>query len=439
MSLITKNFPVFDCDAHITELPAIWDHVPLKDRELVKQSYWAEGMNVVVNGRDVTRGQWDQTNPIRSVVECSGPGTNKKIIRKLRQMPLTDELLRNFNYAGAREPHARVKDLDLLGIDQVVVIPIMMFNQFPWVENVYAADAVARAYNDWVNEWCSQYPDRLFPSACLPLQSPELSVKELNRVAKEDFRLAMVRPTDQLGKYPNQAVFDPVWRAFEETGMVVAMHSLATAKATQALAPHGHPQWSPGLLLENTINEKQMMGPSQSLSFVHEAMVWVTNVMLSGFLEKYPKLPMAVMESNATWLPLVLEECDKAMRLYKSQRNLPMKRMPSELFEERCYIAFEGDEEGVYRQHKLFENIGIWSSDVYHHDGADCWSAMREMEEQKVPPAVVKKLMGENARRMYRIEPKMFVTKEPASYERPAWYPTKDAVSREYAHLMRVS
>ena len=40
------------------------------------------------------------------------------------------------------------------------------------------------------------------------------------------FRLAMIRPVDMQGRYPNQAVMDPVWRAFEEKGLVVAMHTL---------------------------------------------------------------------------------------------------------------------------------------------------------------------------------------------------------------------
>jgi hypothetical protein len=40
-----------------------------------------------------------------------------------------------------------------------------------------------------------------------------------------------------------------------------------------------------------------------------------------------------------------------------------------------------------------------------------------------VPTPVQEKLMGGNARRIYGIEPKLFVTREPAPIERPAWFP----------------
>ena len=75
------------------------------------------------------------------------------------------------------------------------------------------------------------------------------------------------------------------------------------------------------------------------------------------------------------------------------------------------------------RQWEAFEDIGIWASDAYHHDGADSWSAIREMQEVGVPEAVQAKLMGGNARRLYGIEPKTFVTEEPDPIDRPDWFP----------------
>ena len=197
------------------------------------------------------------------------------------------------------------------------------------------------------------------------------------------------------------------------------------------------PQWTPGQFLDRAINPQQITTASQTMGFVHESMVWLVNVLLSGLLERHPGITrMAVMESNASWLPMLLEECDKAFHLYRNERNLQATRLPSELFNERCFIAFEGDETPVYRQYSFFEEIGIWSSDVYHHDGADAWTAIREMEKLEVPDTVQAKLMGANARRMYGIEPKLFTTTEPDSYPRPDWYPKIEEIEREYAERM---
>ena len=75
-------------------------------------------------------------------------------------------------------------------------------------------------------------------------------------------------------------------------------------------------------------------------------------------------------------------------------------------------ISFESDEIGVFRQWEHFQKIGIWASDAYHHDGADSWSAMRNMTECGVPEEVQADLLGGNARRFYGIEGKLVVTDE---------------------------
>src|SRR2546428_10492360 len=132
---------------------------------------------------------------------------------------------------------------------------------------------------------------------------------------------------------------------------------------------------------------------------------------------------MAIFESNSTWLPQLLEPWDRLFKLYANERLLKTDRLPSEAFYAQCYIAFESDETPTFRQWDRFENVGVWSSDAYHHDGADSWSAIREMRAARVPEAVQAKLLGANARRMYGIEAKLCVTEEPPPLEGPPWFP----------------
>jgi hypothetical protein len=185
------------------------------------------------------------------------------------------------------------------------------------------------------------------------------------------------------------------------------------------------PMMSPGELLGRSgeMHVGGRMVDVQTMSFIYEAVVWLAQVLLSGMLDLYPKLRMAVFESNATWLPQLLEHWDRLFVLYANERPLKTDRLPSRAFYEQCYIAFESDEVPTFRQWDRFADVGVWSSDAYHHDGADSWSALREMQAAGVPDAVQAKLLGENARRMYGIEGKMFVTDEPGPIERPAWFP----------------
>ena len=52
----TKNFPVFDCDSHVVEPPAIWDeYVPARQRAWVKSQFCfhTDSDLLMINGRVV--------------------------------------------------------------------------------------------------------------------------------------------------------------------------------------------------------------------------------------------------------------------------------------------------------------------------------------------------------------------------------------------------
>ena len=447
MSPLTKRYPVFDCDSHVTEATSIWEYLSKGEQEEVRPWFWPKDQWLILNGKRLTYDAFGhgrigltfgfypapQDGRTPAAGELAGPGVTKQIIRKLRSAPLTHEQIEYVEQKGARDGLARIKDMDLQGIDQVMVIPLMMFSSFLFIESHRAAALMARAYNDWAWDWCSVAPDRLYPCGALPVQNPVLAAAELRRIAKRGFRVAAVRAADVQAGYPNQPAHEAMWNVFEETGLVAGLHSLSTRDLPN---PTGQ-QWSPGQFQDRAISRTQMGGASQALGFYHEALTWLTGVLLSGFLDRHPKLVMAMMECNASWLPMLLDECDRAARLY--QRNASRTTLPSDAFRRQCFIAFEGDEEMVYRQHAYFQHLGIWSSDVYHHDGADAWTAIRKMEKCGTPEETQALLMGGNAMRMYGIKPKLYTHAEPASYPRPAWYPQQEAIEREYAHRMKVS
>src|SRR2546430_4427999 len=167
-------------------------------------------------------------------------------------------------------------------------------------------------------------------------------------------------------------------------------------------------------------------------NFQAEASLWVTMVLMSGFFERYSKLRAAVFEASSTWLSFVLDECDKHYRLYRNDRQLPpLKRLPRETFFEHCVTGFEGDEAPPSRLPEFYENILAWSSDVYHHDGDDAWRAIETMRKCELPERYQAKFLGENARKLYRIDaPKTFVRERVTEIERPGWWPSEEEVQQ---------
>jgi hypothetical protein len=176
--------------------------------------------------------------------------------------------------------------------------------------------------------------------------------------------------------------------------------------------------YSPGQFVSNiTAAMDPAIDASETLGFVMEAMTWVTTVVMTGWLDKFPKLKAAVLESNASWLPLILARSSNFSNLFAFQRNNRPIKDPVESFGQRCYIGFESDEFLVYRLWDLFKDTAIWSSDYPHHDAEDAWDGLYHMEEYKVPEDVQRKMLGENARKLYGIEPLMKVENRIEKYE----------------------
>jgi predicted TIM-barrel fold metal-dependent hydrolase len=428
--MTTKAFSVFDCDSHVVEPPQIWDeYVPVPVRAWVKSQFHfhTDTETLLINGRAVPASR-ERAN----AAEVGWPRWNKKDVGRLT--PGTEEWKARFGrLKGCRDPHARLRDMDALGTDQVMLFP-SWFVRLALVRDAEAARILATAYNDWIHDYAAADRQRLFPCAVLPIQSVEHSIAELRRIAARGFKAAAVRPCFGYGRYPTLPAIDPRWREFEELGVVLAMHTFPSREALTAewaqriaqtrgagtglLFTDESVVYSPGQFVSNIVFAMEpTIDASESLGFIMEAMTWLTTVLMTGWLEKFPRLKCAVLESNATWLPMVLGRSRNFLDLYAFQRA-PDRVVadPHETFYRRCFIAFESDEEPVYRMWDLYENVGIWSSDYPHHDAEDVWEALELMARHGVPEPVQRKLLGENARRLYGIEPVLVVKERIADY-----------------------
>ena len=190
------------------------------------------------------------------VITNAGPGVKHDIQRALNvrnlnpKTALTQEQVAYLDHAGSYEPKPRLKDMDVQGIDQVMIIPTEI-DIYPWLEDALGAKAFCRSYNEWAYDYTLENPDRLFFAALIPMQHPDYAVQEIRRVAALGCRVALVRPMDAMGNYPLQPKYEPVWDALEETGMIYGMHpfpAFASAK------PSGYSeQYSGAELIRKTI------------------------------------------------------------------------------------------------------------------------------------------------------------------------------------------
>ena len=78
----------------------------------------------------------------------------------------------------------------------------------------------------------------------LPIQDPAYTVAEIHRAAGLGHPVGLIRPIDAEAKYPNSLApammaggdYDAVFRAFEETGMVLGMHTFPAGSVSDTLS-----------------------------------------------------------------------------------------------------------------------------------------------------------------------------------------------------------
>src|SRR5918912_2583192 len=441
---MTKDFPTFDCDAHVTEPPLIWerakDFLTRDELDALKRTIWwdAESGLLIVNGRagvglgSPRKGGMPGT---MRVISNAGPGVKHDIQRALNvrnlnpQTALTQEQVAYLDHAGSYEPEPRLRDMDTQGIDQVMIIPTDI-DTYPWLQNALGAKAFCKAYNEWAYEYTLADPQRLFFAALLPMQNPQYAVDEVYRVAAKGCRVALVRPMDAMGNYPIQPKYEPVWHALEETGLVYGMHPFP---AGGNLKPPGYAeQYSGAELIRRTISTSGLQHSflSNVQNLQAEAALWVTTVLMTGFFERHPKINAAVFEASSTWLSFLLDECDKAYKLYRNERRFaPLKKVAGGNLFEHLLAGVEGEGAPPARFPEFYRDILAWSSDVYHHDGDDAWRAIETMQQCGLPVADQAKFLGANARRLYKVQaPAKIIRDRVTEIERPDWWPTDEEV-----------
>jgi len=258
---------------------------------------------------------------------------------------------------GGSDPHARIEDLDLDAIDAVVLYATAGLGH-GHVEDPDLAAAMARAYNRWLADWTSPYPDRLFGSAMIPVQSIEGAIQEL-RVARNElgFRTAFLRPHEYMGRPIHSPDWDPFWAAAQELDCPIAFHGGAAWPSLQA----GEDRFDDGV-----------MGPSKHV-VIHpfEQQLALVGLMQSGVFERFPRLRVAFLESGGGWIVPLLERLERHYdQFFLDNARWLLKQRPWDYFRQSCWVSFEPIERSLGL---LADMIGpnkiLWATDYPHPDG----------------------------------------------------------------------
>lgn len=418
------SFPVFDADSHIVEPAAVWDtYLDPEFRTLGKHALWRQegrlGAYLKVNGQAFR----DRANPNLPRHALWRPGMDWDAIGGLD--PHTPHAMTE----GASDPAARLADMDAMGVDQALLYPHWFAEGFFLVDDPQIAHALARAYNDWIADFCQAAPRRLFAAAILPLQDMDFAIEELERVAKiPRFRAVFIRPMFLEGHYLNHTYYEPLWGAIEASGLTVAAH------ATPGL---WNPEWtSHGPFIEKVKDRLATVavpgggggpfaggGAASNTNFVHFTPLghpvapilsyWLDNHMfvastLIGFavMERYPAMKVVVAHGKASWMQEVLEKMEASTRVIPLLHAYPVSTEPEEMWEHgNVMLGFDAEERMIQKLPQDFAAKVVWGSRYPHHDTTSATDAIAQLRRAAVPEDMLARMMGGNAAAQFGVEP----------------------------------
>ncbi len=164
------------------------------------------------------------------------------------------------------DPAVRVADLDRLGIErQVLSPPPLMFCY--WAEPGAAAE-FCRLHNDAIAAVVAERPTRFLGAAIIPLQAPDLAVKELERASRLGFRCVEIGSSVDGCDLDDDALH-PVWEAAEALDVALFVHPAAPVLGAERFRRYNLP-----LVLGNPL----------------ETALTITRVIYGGLLDRWPRL-----------------------------------------------------------------------------------------------------------------------------------------------------
>jgi predicted TIM-barrel fold metal-dependent hydrolase len=240
------------------------------------------------------------------------------------------------------------------GIDLAILYPSRGLNvlSIPELDREFAA-ALARAYNDWLYEFCRADPSKLVGAGMISPFNIEDAIAETRRCVEQlGFRAIFLRANIVNGHNWHEPYYEPLWSALEDLGVPLGFHEANNSAARQVGEQFGY-----DFMLRHTFSHPV------------EQMLAVGSFCGGGILDRHPKLRVAFLEGNCGWLPFLMWRLDEHWELYGDQWAPQLQNPPSFYFKRQCYASVECDEEPAKYAIDYFGNERlVFSTDFPHVD-----------------------------------------------------------------------
>jgi predicted TIM-barrel fold metal-dependent hydrolase len=276
--------------------------------------------------------------------------------------------------------------MDAMGVDMACMFPTPMLNistcPRPEVET-----ALARAYNKWLCEVILTQEPRLTSMLYLPFNDPDACLRMVEEFGDRKGVIGfMVTSTHYKSVQDNAYV--KTYAALQERGLPLGFHAAYT--------------WG-----DQSTRLMNRFISVHALGFVWHNLVHMTNWIVNGMPERFPKLKTIWIESGLAWVPFLMQRLDNEYMMRSSDAPL-LKRKPSDYMREMFYTSqpmeMVDNKEALELTFKMIKADSqlLYSSDYPHWD-MDLPSTIYDLPF--LDEAAKRAILGTNAQKLFKLDP----------------------------------
>jgi predicted TIM-barrel fold metal-dependent hydrolase len=243
--------------------------------------------------------------------------------------------------------------MDAMSVDYSCLFPTGMLNigLHPQKEMEHE---LCWAYNRWLTEKVlPESGGRFYSMLSLPFNDPDQALRQVETFGHRKHVGGFMVTTVRSHMAVNDNAYMKVYRAIEERGLVLSFHS--------------GPNWG-----EPIFKSCNRFLSVHALGFTWYNVLHLTNWVINGMGERFPKLPIIWIESGLAWIPFVMQRLDHEYMLRPSEAPL-LKKKPSDYMRDMYYSSQPMEIQDRQAMECTFRMINaetqlLYSSDYPHWD-----------------------------------------------------------------------
>jgi predicted TIM-barrel fold metal-dependent hydrolase len=295
---------------------------------------------------------------------------------------------------GGFDPKARLDEMNTDTVSAEVLYPSLGLKLFG-LEPAELQEECFRRYNDWLAEYCAVRPERLIgigTVSCYDIEHAAAEVRRCHAVGHRGIEVWQ-SPHPDLPFSSNH--YDLLWRTCEELDLPVSLHILTGHDYSREIYQRGQSLVQTGLrMYQLSINQKLLA-----------IMDTLMEIVLSGTLDRFPRLRFVLVENEAAWLPFFIDQWDYYYGRFRTANPVELTRPPSASFTDQVLVTYFRDPNITLATERFGPKTFMWSNDYPH--GNSTWPRSRDVVNSQLASldrTTFDMLAYENACTLYNID-----------------------------------